>query len=93
MLDIFFEGINFAKMLLIISPKYLEIFDRINSEIERGATNLKGIGMYKKEERNILLCVVARQEVGKIRSIINQLDKNAFIIITDAREVFGEGFK
>ena len=49
--------------------------------------------MYKKEERNILLCVVARQEVGKIREIINELDKKAFIIITDAREVFGEGFK
>ena len=93
MLDIFFEGINFAKMLLIISPKYQEISERINNEIERGATGIKATGMYKKEERTILLCVASRQEIGKIRLIINDIDEKAFIIITDAREVFGEGFK
>lgn len=93
MLDIFFEGINFAKMLLIISPKYKEISERINNEIERGATGIKATGMYKKEERTILLCVASRQEIGKIRLIINDIDEKAFIIITDAREVFGEGFK
>lgn len=49
--------------------------------------------MYKKEERNILLCVASRQEIAQIRKIIRQIDVNAFVIITNAREVFGEGFK
>ena len=93
MLDIFFEGVNFAKMLLIISPKYNEISERVNKEIRRGTTSIQAIGMYKKEERNILLCVASRQELREIRKIINAIDANAFIIITNAREVFGEGFK
>ena len=93
MLDIFFEGVNFAKMLLIISPKYNEISERVNKEIRRGTTSIQAIGMYKKEERNILLCVASRQEIREIRKIINAIDANAFIIITNAREVFGEGFK
>ena len=93
MIDVFLEGINFAKMILIISPKYLEISDKINSKVDRGSTAIKAIGMYKNEERNILLCVASRQEIGKIRLIINETDENAFIIITDVREVIGEGFK
>ncbi len=92
-LDIFFEGIDFSKMILIISPKYEEISEKINKEIRRGTTALYGKGMYKKQERNILLCVASRGEIREIRTIINDIDKNAFIVITNAREVFGEGFK
>lgn len=92
-LDIFFEGINFAKMVLIISPKWEEISERINSEIRRGVTSIYGEGMYKKEERKILLSVMSRNEVREVRTIVEEVDKNAFIIITNAREVFGEGFK
>lgn len=93
MLDIFFEGINFAKMLLIISSRYVEISDRINTDVRRGTTRIYATGMYKKESRNILLCVASRQEIREIRKIIDEIDPNAFIIITNAREVFGEGFK
>lgn len=92
-LDIFFEGIDFAKMLLIISPKYKEISDRINIELSRGVTELQGIGMYKKERRKILLCVMSRNEVRHVMTIIEEIDKNAFTIITNAREVYGKGFK
>ena len=62
-LDVFFEGIDFTKMFLIISPKTQEISNKINEELGRGTTLLKGIGMYKKEKRNILLCVISRNEV------------------------------
>lgn len=93
MLDIFFEGIDFAKMLLIISPKYEEISIAINTEIKRGTTALYGKGMYKQEKKEILLCVASRGEVVQIRKIIKKIDSNAFIIIANAREVFGEGFK
>lgn len=92
-LDIFFEGIDFSKMIIVISPKYEVISEEINTQVKRGTTALYGKGMYKKQERNLLLCVASRGEVRQIRAIIKEIDKNAFIIITNAREVFGEGFK
>lgn len=93
MLDIFFEGIDFAKILYIISPKYQEISKQIGDKIKRGSTAIYGKGMYKEEEKNILLCVVSRGEVRDIMKIINNIDKNAFVVISNAREVFGKGFK
>lgn len=92
-LDIFFEGIDFAKMMIIISPKFQEISDEIGNKIKRGTTSLYGKGMYKKDEKELLLCVASRKEVVEIRKIINVIDANAFLIITNAREVYGEGFK
>lgn len=92
-LDIFFEGIDFAKMLIIISPKYKQISDEINDKIKRGTTALYGMGMYKEEEKNIILCVASRREVVAIREIIDKIDSKAFLIITNAREVYGKGFK
>ena len=93
MLDIFFEGIDFAKMIYIISPQYEKISKQISDKIKRGSTLIYGKGMYKKEEKNVLMCVVSRGEVREIMQIINNIDKNAFIVITNAREVFGKGFK
>ena len=92
-LDIFFEGIDFAKMILIISPKGEVISEKISKELARGTTKIKGIGMYKKESRKILLCVVSRNEVRHVMGIIEETDKTAFTIITNAREVYGKGFK
>lgn len=92
-LDLVFEGIDFAKMLIIISPKYQEISDEINKQVKRGTTAIYGRGMYKKEEKKLLLCVASRGEVREIRKIVNEIDKEAFLIITNAREVYGKGFK
>lgn len=92
-IDIFFEGIYFTKMIFIISDKYKEISDRINIDIGRGTTALYGRGMYKDDEKNILLCVASRNEQIEIRKIINKIDNKAFIISSSAREVYGKGFK
>jgi len=93
MLDIFFEGINFGRIVYIVSSKYEEIAKEIGSTIKRGSTSLSGKGMYRHEERNILMCVASRSEIREIRQIVNSIDKNAFVVISNAREVFGEGFK
>lgn len=93
MIDISFEGINFSKMIFIISDKYVEISNNINKSLVRGTTGLYGKGMYTNKERTVLLCIVNRNEVSKIRKIVDEIDKNAFIIISNAREVFGKGFK
>lgn len=92
-LDLVFEGIDFAKMMIIISPKYQQISDEINKKIKRGTTAIYGKGMYKGEEKKLLLCAASRGEVREIRKIVNKIDKTAFLIITNAREVYGKGFK
>lgn len=93
MIDLVFEGINFSKMLYIVSDKYEEIAEKVNLELESGATGLYGKGMYTMKERTVLMCVTKRRDVMTIKNLAMEIDPHAFIIITDAREVFGLGFK
>ena len=93
MLDIFFEGINFTKVIFIVSNKHEEIAKKIGEDVERGVTGLYGRGMYTGSDKTILFCVTSRREVIKIRSIIKEIDKEAFLVISNAREAFGQGFK
>lgn len=93
MLDLFFEGINFSKMMYIISDKYEEISKAINLDLKSGATGFYGKGLYSGTERIIIMCVTKRKNIIKIKEIAKKIDKNVFIIITDAREVYGLGFK
>lgn len=93
MLDLIFEGINFSKMIYIISDQYDEIAKVIHQEFKRGATGLYGKGMYTNQEKMIVMCVAKRNNMIKIKEISKQIDPNAFVIITDAREVYGLGFK
>lgn len=93
MIDLVFEGINFSKMMYIVSDKYEVIAEKINLDIESGATGLYGKGMYTSKERTILMCITKRRNVMTIKNLAMEIDPNAFIIITDAREVYGLGFK
>ena len=58
----------------------------------KGGTSIKAVGMYSKEEKNLLFCVVSPKEIVKIKSIVREFDPHAFFVVSDAREVFGEGF-
>ncbi len=93
MIDIVFEGINFCKIIYIISDKYDEIMKIINLQIKRGATGLYGKGSFTKENKMVIMCVSKRRDIERIKSISKAVDSKAFIIITDAREVYGLGFK
>lgn len=93
MLDVVFEGINFSKMIYIISEKYEDIADKITQDMHRGLTGFYGKGMYTNKEKTIILCVTNRRNVIFIKNIAQEIDPYAFIIITDAREVYGLGFK
>ena len=92
-IDIFLEGVYFTKQIYIISDKHEAISQRITKEIERGITGIYAKGMYTGEDRMVLLCAVSRGEVAKVQKIVKQEDKKAFLIISNAREVFGKGFK
>ena len=82
-----------GKMFFVISQKNEMIADRILTEMERGATFIKSRGAYLKQDGEILFCAVRRFEVYKISEIIRTTDPNAFVIVGDAGEITGEGFK
>lgn len=87
------EGLNTSSSFMIISDKYLEIGDIIMDELERGATILKGQGLYTGKNKNVLLVVVSKKEVVTLKKLVKHTDPDAFIIITDIFEALGEGFK
>ena len=93
MIDIVFEGVNFTKMMFIISKDYKEIATRIGKELDRGSTAIYAKGMYTKEKRMLLLCVGTRNEIAKIKMLAIKIDPTAFIITANARETWGKGFK
>lgn len=93
MLDIVFEGINFCKLIYIISDKSEEILEAINLDANKGATALYGRGSFSKKNKMIIMCVTKRRGVDKIKVVSKKVDPSSFIIITDAREVYGLGFK
>lgn len=93
MIDIVFEGVNFTKMMFIVSNKYKEIAQEIGEQLDRGSTAIYAKGTYTKEKKMMLWCVASRGEVAKIKQITQEIDPRAFIVISSAREAWGKGFK
>lgn len=93
MIDIIFEGVYFTKMMFIISEKYEKIAREIGNQVDRGSTGIYAKGMYTNHDKMMLLCVGSRNEVAKIKNIAVSVDNKAFIIISNARETWGKGFK
>ena len=93
MIDILFEGIDFTKLMIIISDKNEEIAKAILEKIERGSTGLYGKGMYTNKEKLVLMCAAYRNDVSKIKMIARKIDPRSFIVITNSREVVGQGFE
>jgi uncharacterized membrane-anchored protein YitT (DUF2179 family) len=93
LIDTILEGVSFAKALYIVSGKSEEIAARILKELDRGVTALKGKGMYTGSDRQVLFCIVHRRQIAELKSIVRSTDENAFVILSDVREVLGEGFK
>ena len=82
-----------GKVMFIISPKNKEIARRIMDDLERRVTELRSRGAYSGQEGTVLMCAVSRQEVHKIYDIIHEIDINAFIVVNEAGEITGLGFR
>lgn len=92
-IDMVQEGAYSAKAALIISNKPEEIANFISEKMERGITVFHGYGHYTKQSKDVLYCIVARNEVVRLKSIIRSIDPNAFVSIVDVNDVTGEGFR
>lgn len=90
--DAMIDGLKFSKIVYILSENNNEIARRILEEMGRGATALKARGMYTGEEKEMLFCVLGHREVPQIKDIIYEIDPRAFVIVSNANEVTGEGF-
>lgn len=86
------EGLKFSKVAFIISEKSQEIAHAIIKEMDRGVTGLDARGMYSGEQKNLLFCVVSKKEIVQLKELVVGHDSQAFVIVSDAREVLGEGF-
>lgn len=91
--DALLEGFKFSKAVFIISEKYAEVAKSIMDTMERGVTGLRAQGMYSGQEKCMLYCVVSKKEIVELKELVLKIDKNAFVIVSDAREVLGEGFQ
>lgn len=86
------EGLKFAKITYIISDHYEEIAKEVIKGLNRGATAISAKGMYSNSDKKMLFCVVSKKELVKIVNIVARIDQKAFLIVSDAKEVLGEGF-
>ena len=93
MIDIIFEGVYYTKLMFIISDRNEEIAKEITTDVKRGVTGMYGKGMFKEKDKLVLICAASRGDISKIKDIAKKIDGKCFIIIANAREVLGKGFK
>ncbi|MNS90996.1 hypothetical protein D3C72_1250690 [compost metagenome] len=86
-------GLNYTKVAYIIAEKADEISEAVLIHLDRGLTKLSARGGYTGDERPVLMVVVGQSEVTRLKTLVQQLEPTAFVIITNAHEVLGEGFK
>lgn len=92
-IDSFINGLNVSKQVTIISSRGKEIKDFIITRLERGVTVYDAKGAYSGEYKEVLITIMSRREFIKLKTFIKEIDKRAFITVSDVHEVLGEGFK
>lgn len=93
LIDTVMDGLTREKACYVISAQHEAVKQALMSELDRGVTVLRAEGGYSGQERPMLLCVVSAQEVGRLKAIVRLADESAFVFISDAHEVLGEGFR
>lgn len=91
-IDLVQEGSNAAKAFFIMTQSSAKVSEAIMTELGRGVTFLAGRGAYTDADREVVFCVVSTSEVSAVKDLVYRIDRKAFVIVTDAHEVLGEGF-
>lgn len=87
------EGAGTVRTALIVTSRTEAVYDRILHEMERGVTLLHGTGAYTMDPRPVMYCVITRSEIQQLKTIVHEVDPEAFMVIGVAHEALGEGFK
>ena len=87
------EGVRVVRTAMIVSTRPQAVAEKIMRDLQRGVTMWPGVGMYSGQERPVLFCAVTRAEVNPLKAIIREADPDAFVVIGEAHEALGEGFK
>lgn len=87
------DGASYDKLLFIITDRHAELKKFIIEDLDRSATYIRSRGMYTDAEREMIFLVVSRKEVRRVQQQIKQIDPRAFVVVTDAYDTYGEGFK
>ncbi len=82
-----------ATLVYIISNKRKVVAEKMLEELNVGVTMIQGVGAYSEEKTEVIMCVMRKQTLVKVRNLLKEVDSKAFMIISSANEVFGEGFK
>jgi uncharacterized membrane-anchored protein YitT (DUF2179 family) len=91
-IDMVLYGLNYSKICFIISEKSEKISEIITKDLQRGVTMLYGRGAYSGNDKMVLLCAIKKQQILELRKIVKLQDPEAFVIISDSRDVLGNGF-
>lgn len=92
-LDTILAGVDYGQMVYIMSDFTPQISQEIYQEMHRGVTGLQSISLYHGKEKIVLLCVIRKVELPKLKKLVHSIDEEAFVIVSDAREILGKGFK
>ena len=100
MMLVFSFGVDFVVLgqkssvqLLVFSKKYKEIADHIIYDVQRGVTALQSVGWYSQQESKVLLIILRKQQMSEVINEIKRIDKDAFVSVSSANSVYGEGFE
>ena len=92
-MDMVLYGQDEAKMVFIISEHSELLAEKLLVDVDAGVTFLTGRGAYSKKEKEVILCVVKKSIYPKVEEAIKDTDPQAFLIVTHANEIYGEGYK
>lgn len=92
MLDFVLLGNKTTFQVMVFSEKYEEIADFIMNKLDRGVTALRAVGWYTRKDRNVLLILVRKSQLHDLCKAIKELDEKAFVSVSPASSVYGEGF-
>ena len=92
-IDYAIDGASYDKLLFIVTNEHDKLRDFIINELDRSATYIKSRGMYTMAEREMIFLVVSRRQLSQVQRKIKNIDPKAFLVVTDAYDTYGEGFK
>lgn len=90
--DIILYGAVNSKVCYVITDESVAVKEAITAKLRRGVTYIHGEGAWSGQQKNIILCVIKRNQIVELKKLVREIDEKAFMIVSDSREVFGKGF-